>query len=330
MPLRIIREFPQFLNDLATYRSERQPIIHDFLYERQALILYADPGVGKSVISQQGFLSLVQGKPLFGDLEIPQPQSTYYLQLEGDYGEYVDRARMMLTGMGVQEGAGYAPLIWDESRAAEVCNREWVAETVASMEKISPKVVIVDPLYKLTSLGISSEEGSRALIRFFDLIQAEFGCALWINHHTRRAQAIQGQPVKDVDPFYGSQWLKAYADTIYHATRTSDCKVGLFNAKTRGSDVKKEILLTFDPETFLCHVEGNPSAMTGSEKVLNYYRNLLKSGITETDFYAVREACGISIVHLRRIQRRHLSLGIIRCNKVLNKRKIWEIIPNSF
>ena len=302
MSLRIIRASSDFKNDLATYREERQPIIEDFLYEKQVLMISSDAGVGKSVLSEQAFLCLIRPQALFGYMAIRKPYRVYYLQLEGDYGEYIDRARMMRAVIPIEEGT----FIWDECRLAEASNSAWVKGTLQEMDKIKPEVFIVDGLYKLTGLKLASEEGSKAIIRFLDQVQSAFDCAVWLNHHIHRIKYQEGKAVDEDDPFYGSQWLKAHVDTSFLMKRGAKDQVGLFLKKSRGSDVPKEILLHFNPETFTLFTETDLDQMSGEEKVIAFYKRLLKSGRNSTTFEEVQAETKGSHSHIRRIQMRHI------------------------
>ena len=323
MPLRLIRTEADFLNDLATYRDERVPIIEDLLYDKQCLLISADAGVGKSVISEQAFFSLTSGTPLFGVYKIPSPKRCYYLQLEGDYGEYIDRGRLMRSVAPI----GTVPFRWDECRFSEVTDEKWVRDTLDSMKELGVEVFFADGFYKLTKFSIASEDGSKAIIRFFDRVIGETGCAIWANHHTHRPKyGNTGDKVDEDDPFYGSQWIKAHVDTSYLMKRLGANRIGLFNKKSRGSDVPKEILLHFDPETFTCFVTDDATKMTGEEKVLAFYKKLVSSGKTSTNFSEVQAAVQVSHAHLRRIQMRHLVMKLIRCDKMDGHKRLWEVI----
>ena len=324
------RPFPrtgeEITHDLENLESTRAPIVEDFLHERTVFMLAADPGAGKSVISTQLALSLTTATPLFGLLHIPQPRKVYYLQLEGSYEESIERIRDMQTELKLDP----ALLAWDDCRGMDVGNLSVAKDLIQTIGRFwAPEVVIVDSLYKLVKGSLKEDTGAKAAIDFLDLLMATYNCAVFLNHHTHRTSyAKDGKKIEEEDPFYGSQWLKAHVDTGYllRSMNVQRSQCALYCKKSRGGDVIKQVFLEYDPESHLCramNAETDGHKMSGEARVIEFLKGVKRNGRT-TDFVEVMTTCELSRAHLRRIQLRLLKLGVIKCNKRLGRKRLWE------
>lgn len=304
------------------------PIAEDFLYERRVMMISADPGVGKSTVIGQAALALTKPEnKLFRYLEVPRPRNVYYMQLEGSMDETLERIGYMAHEISVD----YDRLYWDPVPVLNCCDAQSVNETLQRMQVWDrrPDVVIIDPIYMAVTGDLKKGEISTALVRFSERLKRTFGCAVILVHHTHRTQYTkEGRRVKESDPYYGSQWLKAHVDVSYHLSSPdgteNGAKVELTCKKMRGGDVKRHIVLTYDHETFTNYIDLDRANFSGEELLLNHLEACRREN-RDTNFQEALNATQVSPSQLRRIQRELKDRGILRVLSLNGRSKVWRL-----
>ena len=311
---------------IETATAERPALVEDFLYERQVLMLAGEPGVGKSIVSTTLALALTSQSRLWSFLTIPTPRQVFYLQLEGTEEESYERIRRMAPVLPCNT----EKLCWHYRSGLnllEALQTESLLKQIAQWGK-HPDLVIIDPLYQTVFGELSKELPSKAILRFLDAAKQAFApCAFLLVHHTKKSSyASSGQKIEEDDPFYGSQWLKAYVDISYYLKpgggRYAD-QVMLVNKKARGGDVVKDLILHYEPETDTVTTDVPLSEQSGYERVSKYLESLKQVGKTTT-YFEVMDACKLSSRQLRNVQMALFRAEKLRCDKFMGKKKIWE------
>ena len=311
--------------DIDTLEVAHHPLIEGLLYQRHVTFIAGEPGVGKSILSSQIAMSLSSGTMAFGSLTVPKPRRVYYLQLEGSYPDTIDRIRRMRTKVPVTT----ENLAWDFRTGLDLLdNTQGQALLMDIASWGSPDLLIVDPLYQAVFGELSAELPTKALLKFIDIARERFDpLAVLLNHHTRKASyGSDGKIIDEADPFYGSQWLKAYVDASYTLRaspgRYKD-RVFLKNQKDRYSVGLNELILHYDPETDTLDTDAPFDEQSPYERGVKYLAACKAAGGT-TDFFDVLDKCKVSHRNLRRIQQSLLAKGLLRCDKRLEHKKIWE------
>ena len=288
-------------------------------------MLFAAPGVGKSIVATQMALSLSSATPLFGSLTIPKPRRVYYLQLEGDYAMYIERIRRMKTRVPYVASR----LFWDLEGDLNCMDPLSVRKYLTRIGETHSEVVILDPLYTSVTGALGEEVPSKAIVRFSDRIRQTLpGCAVVFIHHTTKSEHdAAGNPLED--PFYGSQWLRAHIDTSYQLKRGPEKNwVSLYCKKDRGGEVHHQIFLQYDAETDTCHVEHAKTKLaSGEARVLAWIQECKAKGVASTTFAATLAACvPLSPAHLRRIQQRLMINRVILLLRKEGLASEWTIV----
>lgn len=287
------------LEDLENLTIVSHPLIEDFLYTPKVTMLAAEPGMGKSLIATQIALSLSSATPCFGMLPVKRPARVYYLQLEGDYEEFIERMRLMRQVVPLNADN----LCWDTTSVLNVLKPDHADAVFKRIKKWgSPDLIILDPIYRAVGGGLSKDEPASAFVQFSSQMKEQFKCAQLLLHHTHRANKDrEGRVIEEDDPFYGSQWLKAHVDVSYllKAENTDHSTSSLNNKKSRGANVLKYISLEYHPESMTCSMRFNPGEGDALTRILTYL-NFCKQSGKDTDFYQIATACSISHAHLRR------------------------------
>ena len=70
-------------NLLATQLGGSKPLIENFLYESDNVLLVGKEKANKSTLAMQICCALSSGEPLFGELDVPRAIDCVYIQAEG-------------------------------------------------------------------------------------------------------------------------------------------------------------------------------------------------------------------------------------------------------
>ena len=251
-------------------RPKREFMAEGLINEKSCIIIAADSGTGKSVISLQAALQLSCGVPLFGALEVKRPYRCYYIQKERPKEEIGERIEFM------QKVIKWNPenFILDDQLQSFNLARESTWETIISrIANFFPDIIFIDPIYAGTP-GLSKDEVASAFTTFLTMLEQRTGATVWLNHHTPKdTYDRDGGKIEKSDPIYGSTWIKAHVTAAYHMTKESD-GVMLTKKKDSHLNLLKSISFEFDPETFISHAKGEWG--NGNDKILMFLNRLEK------------------------------------------------------
>lgn len=261
-------------------KSDRKMIADNLLYEQTTIMFSADPGCGKSTISAQVAVELALGLPIFGYFHVEKPVKIFYIQAERHILELLERFKLLNETYPIEKAKDNL-IITDKYQHFNLINEDHCNGFLSCLRRDfqDAKVLFLDPIYSTVAGGLKEDKPSSAFTKMMSLIQIEFNCLLWYNHHTVKDSYFNGRKVEKDDPYYGSQWLKAHVTGSYHI-KSSDVGVNLINKKDNYNILAKSIPLEYNSETGLCSVvEGNMSAI---DKLKNFIK--LKE-VTQKTFY---------------------------------------------
>lgn len=317
--------------DFYNLKTEQLALAEGFLYRYKVHMLYADPGVGKSTLTQQLSLELSSGRPVFGSLAVSQPFKVYYLQLEGDMEETIERMRLM-SGYETDkfQKPNFDNLYWDNSHVGlNVMDQGQVIALARDIMKKMPDcdLVIIDPIYQAIVGDISKPEVATGYCRFSSMLQTMLNCAILHVHHTPKQQVNKDGESVDRETFYGSQWFAAHMNSMYYL-KQMDKKNGksiLYNKKQRNSNNMAEILLTYDIETHSVYIEDDLTNMTGHERVVHYLRECKKTDF-KPSLYQIKDAVKLSHAYVRHVNEQLFKSGMLTSHKMKSGLKLYEIL----
>lgn len=223
------------------------PMIEEYLFEDTVTMYSSQPGVGKSVVTTNEMAYTSCGAKVFGFLNSHGSYKSVYLQMEGSRDEQLSRLKSMEEVIPINyDNISWhnTPIIAEDTKTWDVLFQE-LAE-VAPFHKL-----YMDPIYKATMYGLKKEESVLALIKLLDKIRAEFRPAIILNNHeTKQSYNYKGDPIEKDDPFYGSQWLKAYVDVSFNIQPSEKNMVEIIQKKDRTNNILKKFVLNFDASNF--------------------------------------------------------------------------------
>ena len=316
--------------ELIKTPESRKPIIEGFLYEHSALMLSSDPGLGKSTVVISAFAQLSCGLPVWGELYVPRPMKCYYIPFERGLQEAAERLKHIVEVVPINFdnlfiNENFIGLNVNESKHADFIMK------VISQDCLKPDVIAIDPIYASVAGGLSTDEKASMFCRFSTRLQHEFGCSVWLNHHTVKQQPNKdGNMILRPDPFYGSQWLKAHVTASYYLKDGTDNGVILENKKDSHGNLRKKIVLGYNAENYTNYAIGIESSVTQKERGIMFLRTCYATKKQFT-FKQFKEAVmgyteGVSDSHPRELLRTPPFVDIIHKHKSIGGSTLYEIL----
>ena len=258
----------------------RKPLIEQFIYEKMVMMVYADPGVGKSVVSLCMALQASAGLPVFGFFTPVRPLKIYYALTERGIEEPLERLQLMGKAFDIN----YDNIYFDEATIGiNVLDLDVEKALIKRIETYCPHpdIIVFDPIYSMVRGGLSDPKDATLFAQFSARIQNHFKCANWFNHHTLKntSDLVEGHFIPKNDPFMGSQLLKAHITAMYHLTQVDD-QAKLSRKKDSHGLLLKQFSLDFDVETYTLSMKVSSSDITSKDKASIFFSNCKKSGKT--------------------------------------------------
>jgi len=305
----------------------REVIAEGLLYEKTSLMISSEPGVGKSTLSTQIAVELAGGLSLFGFFHVPKPVKVFYIQTERSAIELLERLKIIDKVYPIDK-IKHNLLITDEYQRLNLLNQNHVELFIKCLRRDYKEatVIFIDPIYSTVSGGLKEDRPASIFTKVMSIVQKEFNCCLFYNHHTTKDQYSQtGQKIEKDDPFYGSQWLKAHVTGSYHMKKTDDGVV-LTCKKDNYNILAKKVILEYNPETELCEVVGEK--LSAIDKVRHYLQVKVLDD-TQFSFKDMQEAVKLGTRTLRELLM-HSSIRprIIEVSRCKNK-IYYKSIPPS-
>lgn len=179
--------------------------------ERSRVFMYGRYKSLKSILALNLALSVASGQDWLGFDTVPTP--VMVLQTEMPHVQVRNRLALMTNGHTQQ------PLwIWTEHYLK--------LDTIAGMNAVSrnlskyePKLLIVDPLYKVISANILDPNVIRGFLDNVDLLIEKHNISVLIVSHSRKGNAEREREFGNVDDMLGAGIFSAWADTVIKVTR---------------------------------------------------------------------------------------------------------------
>lgn len=205
----------------AFYDDRIQWLIPEWLPERSIAFLVSPPGRFKTMLTFDAAISVAGGWPFMGQFAVQNPGPVLVIQQEDDYG---DMARRFNRIFAARQPGRKAPEAPDEDTIVEhlavcdippvhICTTRGFNLDHANLRRledlirrIRPRVVIIDPLYSITSAEDFMMHAARDMMPLKRLRDV-YNVGFLIAAHTKKG-AEQGR-----EGLWGSQFLNAFLET---------------------------------------------------------------------------------------------------------------------
>lgn len=255
---------------IASPKPMREPIAEGVLYERSCLIIAADAGTGKSVLSLQAALELSCGRPLFRRFEVKRPYKCYYIIKERPKEEAGERIQYM------QKVIPWDPsnfILDEELQSFNLAKESNFEPIIARVCAFSPDIIFLDPIYAGTP-GLSKDDVAGSFANFLTQLEQRTKAAIWLNHHvTKTTYDRDGGAISKEDPMYGSAWIRAHVTGCYHLTKSTKGTT-LTKKKDSHLNLLDSIELEFDIESYLSTATGQGGS--GHDRVMLFLQRISK------------------------------------------------------
>lgn len=274
------------------------PQIEELAFEDTVIMFSSQPGVGKSVVTTNMCASISSKSPVFGFFETTDHYKTAYLQMEGSRDEQLSRLKCLEDCVKIN----YDNISWHTTPIISENTKSWDT-LLKELEEIAPfQFLFLDPIYKATMYGLKREESVLSLIKLLDTIRSEFKPTIILNNHeTKETYSHKGVKIEKDDPFYGSQWLKAYVDVSFNIKQSDKNEINLIQKKDRTNSIIKNFFLQFDPSSYYLKFIMDKSDLSARYKVSLF----LKKNFDKKKFVTTSEIAretGVSKRHILRMK----------------------------
>lgn len=262
----------QALADAIEHTEEARPyLVENLILAESLTLISSDPGQGKTcitlMIASQGSIAV----PVFGDLHVPKPFTTYIFCPERSSREMRERLKLIRQTIPFDVNR----IIIDDGMRGLVNlenprSKEALFQSIHRNATNGIDLLIVDALYGMTAKPLASEETANMLYRFNARVLREFNCNILYNNHNTKTRFTGDGSTLPPNPF-GSQMIMANATAAFTFGRLPGPHLSqLKMVKDTVSGLANEITLTFDPETFTLSSLGAQGIRSRKEKLRRY------------------------------------------------------------
>jgi len=169
-------------------------LVEGLLVEEGAGFVAGEEKTGKTLFVEHLLLCLALGLPVGGRFAVPMPVPVAFVEEEDSVRRTRGRFGRMLVGLGLdpEDPALLAQLrercrisVWS---GIDFDRDEWWHRFADEFEARPPKLVVFDPLSKLTSRDLRKAEEVRPILNRLDDLRRRFGFAVLLVHHYRKGQ----------------------------------------------------------------------------------------------------------------------------------------------
>lgn len=282
---------------------ERKALIENFLYEKSALMVYADDGVGKSVLVLQACMQATsKDSKVFGEFAVPEDNDVIYFQMERHPDESFERMRHLRQVVPFNKDKFCLSV---ELQGLDLQDNRANIEAMVRVSKIvhntgfQPKIMAFDPIYTLAGEGLETASACNAITNFFRILQLTYNCTIIATSHTNRGVRDLENPGRRVgQDMYGNRFLSAFFTGSYHLRAKQDGIGSHWKLdKNSQKNLEKEFELAYDPSNYLSLTNGNRD-FTKKDRLNNYLRACKQQNI-EFSFADMQKASDLSDSMLR-------------------------------
>ncbi len=197
------------------YRDEEW-IIEDWLPKATCALVVAPPATYKTWMLLDLAVSVASGRPFLGRYPVLETGSVLVIQQEDPFPMLFSRLGSILHIKQDRRSKGdyilplpppQPEIFWHPDRQLNFGNTDSLFGLQEAIERIRPKMVMLDPLYSAVSSKDYMAEGAQDML-FLKRLRDQYGCAFVIAHHTTKHA---GQTNRE--DIWGSQFLNAWLET---------------------------------------------------------------------------------------------------------------------
>lgn len=198
----------------AKLKPDPKALFSDIWYEGQTCILFADTGIGKTILAVQIADSISRGEPIAGFEMETAAQKVLYFDFELNDKQFEKRYKNDIDAHVFSDNF-YITNINKDGEIPKEFNNDFGAYIIDSIGKqaksTGAKIVVID---NLTHLNNNTEKAKDAAVLLDKLksLKRSFGLSLLVLAHTPKIPLFE--PIS-VNHLAGSKQLSNFADTVF-------------------------------------------------------------------------------------------------------------------
>jgi hypothetical protein len=211
-PPTLSRPAPAFLAELEG-ENRVEWMIDQLLTEQTVAFLAGEPKTLKSWTAAAMAISVASGVPILG-FEPTGTGVALLVQEESRSVDFARRIRWLARGLGLEPSdlrdlhiASQAGVLLDDLQGQATLARE--------IERLSPRLVILDPLVRMHSADENRAREMRPVLGYLRRLQAVHGCGVALVHHMGKAR-FDGPKVRPGQRLRGTSDLHALLDSALY------------------------------------------------------------------------------------------------------------------
>jgi hypothetical protein len=202
---------------LQVSEEKTKPLVQDFLYEDDFVILMAKQKEGKSLVALQLMCNLSTGSPFLDTFEIPNPVRVWYFALEGKDND--TKRRMVHMTHKLKCDTNMVKIFCcDGIQFNTKVGMIMLSDILSKYKDELPRVIIIDPLYQAMAGSLSDDAIVRDFISKIRILSHICNASVIILHHSKRPFRLQDGTTKELgdEELFGSVFWKASVDHIFY------------------------------------------------------------------------------------------------------------------
>lgn len=252
---------PMTVQEMAADQSPLpEAIIKGLLLRETTMMIYGEPGTGKTLMSLDIAMALAEGRS-WHNLQITDSHKVLVMVAEGGYYSIRERVKILLGSSN--QMPENRMLVWPV-KPFDILEPSHFSEITRVIEMHQPDVIMMDPLRKLHRAD-ENDNGKMEFVmtRLRSLITGKNRSLILVHHAGKTNYSPRGASaiIGDCDSILKLEWNRN-DDTL--GTRTLRCE------KVRHDEMLPDLVLNLNPST-LKFITSDPH---GRDRVVNILKNM--------------------------------------------------------
>lgn len=238
-----------FSNYMTKYYGEEQKwLIDKWLPAQTMAFIVSPPGGHKTWLLLDLAVSIASGTPFLGMYPVLESGPVIIIQQEDFHGQIVERLSLIVHnrfGINQSEEEMFMPpklpIFIHPDRKLKFSDEKVMRALEEQVEKVRPKLVIIDPLYSAASMDNYMADTATEMFAL-KAMRDKYGTGFVVAHHTKKG--ADG----DRERAWGSQFLNAFLETGWQIKSGNDSNIKIRRHFKQFAD-QKEVGLKFDIDT---------------------------------------------------------------------------------
>jgi KaiC/GvpD/RAD55 family RecA-like ATPase len=254
---------------------ERAALVEGLLYDDAAGFIAGEEKTGKTLFAEHLTLALVFAQPVGGRFAVPGPSRVLFVEEEDSVRRTQRRLRKMVRGFGLdpdaddvraQLDAGVRLSVWS---GVSLDDETWWTRLEEEIATFKPRVLVCDPLSKMTSRSLLKAEEIRPLLNRLDALRRRYSIVVILIHHYRKQQGERlGRGSQEIA---GSYVLGAWAEqSLYLEPKDRTGRLVSLTLQSKDAETPAQplrVVVTETPTALTVTVEDLPTAAGMAERV---------------------------------------------------------------